>query len=104
MLSIRVADVLVIFVGYVIIGNNELAVSMSKEFAYAAFSASFNMFMLKSPDNNTILFLIMLCCITLYISSFKFVSEPNNSRGGGGGGGGSVNIAHNDVYKKLGEF
>ena len=43
----------------------------------------------------------MLCCITLFISSFKFVSEPNNSLGGGGG---SVNIAYNDVYKKLGEF
>ena len=42
MLSISVADVLVILVGYVIFGNNELAVSMSKKFAYAGFSAIFN--------------------------------------------------------------
>ena len=82
MLSIRVADVLVILVGYVIFGNNELAVSMSKKFAYAGFSAIFNMFMLKSPDNITFLFLIVLCCITLLNSSLKFVSEPNNSLGG----------------------
>ena len=37
-LSISVADVCVIWIGHVMLGNKELAVSMSKKFAYIILS------------------------------------------------------------------
>ena len=50
MLSIIVAVVLVILVGYVMFGNKEIDVIMSKKLAYIIFSLIFNRLMLKSPD------------------------------------------------------
>ena len=43
MLSTRVAKVFVILVEYVMFGNNEFVVSMSKKCAYAGFSVIFKM-------------------------------------------------------------
>ena len=50
MLSMIIAVVRVILVGYVMFGNKELDVIMSKKLAYNIFSLIFNRFMLKSPD------------------------------------------------------
>ena len=50
MLSMIVAVVPVILVGYVMFGSKEIDVIISKKLAYDIFSLIFNRFMLKSPD------------------------------------------------------
>ena len=50
MLSMIVAVVRVILVGYVMFGSKEIDVIISKKLAYAIFPFIFNRFMLKSPD------------------------------------------------------
>ena len=50
MLSMIVAVVRVILVGYVMLGSKVIDVIISKKLAYDIFSLIFNRFMLKSPD------------------------------------------------------